>query len=122
MQKFEQQTQIDITTEDRLPNRNKMEKIYSQFYSYGRTYTVPIAKLDDTIKTKTCYPFELDNPKEKAERARTAIYRIITTSIPESNLTMQNMVSLYHTNQDGYKLLYVLSCMVLPFMLHAKNR
>ena len=98
-----------------------MEKIYTQLYSYGRTYAVPIAKLDDAIKTKTCKPAPLDDPKEIAERAKTSIYRIITTSIPESNTTMQNMVSPYHTNQDGYDLLYVLSCMVLPFMLHGKN-
>ena len=103
------------------PNRNKMEKIYTQLHSYGDTYTVPIAKLDDAIKTKTCYPAPLDDPKEIAERAKTSIYRIITTSIPESNITMQNIVSPYHTNQDGYELLYVLSCMVLPFMLHGKN-
>ena len=98
-----------------------MKKIYTQLHSYGSTYAVPIAKLDNAIKTKTCYPAQLDNPKEIAERAKTSIYRIITTSIPESNTTMQNMVSPYHTNQDGYELLYVLSCMVLPFMLHGKN-
>ena len=98
-----------------------MKKIYSQLILYARTYAVPIATLEDAIKRKTCYPSKLDDQKEKAERAKTAIYRIITTSIPASNITMQNMVSLYHTNQDGYELLYVLSCMVLPFMLHAKN-
>ena len=121
IQKFEQLTQVDITSEDRFPTRNEMEKIYSQLYLYARTYAVLIAPLEDAIKIKMCYPSELEDPKEKAERAKTAIYRITTTSIPTSNTIMQNMVSPYHTSQDGYKLLYVLLCMVLPFMLHAKN-
>ena len=44
-----------------------MEKIYSQLYLYAKTYNVPIATLEEAIKTKTCYPSVLDDPKEKAE-------------------------------------------------------
>ena len=94
IQKFEQLTQIDITSEDKFPTRNEMEMIYSQLYLYARTYDVPIATLEEAIKTKTCYPSVLDDPKEKAEIAKGAIYIIITTSIPTSNTIMKNMVSL----------------------------
>ena len=88
---------------------------------YAGQNNIPILPIERVSEEQTCCVQPLDDISNVTDKAQSAIYRTLINFTPPSNKTMKKFLANYSHTQDGYKALFDLCYLALPFLNNNKN-